>query len=79
MINVADLSGGMIRQAEAAAEHGEIGGCDFEMPMKLFMKARQSSCTESRWTMVIKKRREIFEPPRRACSLYRPFGLHPVW
>ena len=23
--------------------------------------ARQSSCTESRWTMVIKKRREIFE------------------
>jgi len=21
-----------------------------------------SSCTESRWTMVIKKRREIFEP-----------------
>ena len=23
---MADLSGGMIRQAEAAAEHGEIGG-----------------------------------------------------
>jgi len=25
------------------------------------------------------RRREIFEPPRRARSLYRPFGLHPIW